>query len=585
MTDKLCIKCGCVKPLSAFYTHHDHGVIRYRNVCRACYNAGRRKVSTGNPAEFQPDVKDLVSAYLNIIHWDPEKLRSVDIAKYNKHFNLSVSEEDFTAIEDAAGERLEEMGYYNPQSFDLPESGTYLVIGDTFGTHTPEEVFRLMRKVATIEGVEHVIVLGHNLDDENIVSNLIAEFPVPVTIVPCRDELKDLHAQRGYGYDIVQDHITVGNITLRNQEHITPYTKTAIAHLDPLLFPGRVIVNCTRQELSVRPSPGLPRNFIASPGCLADPHVVTTINRLILSSGEKISLRPTNKDSYHKHRKNETDKMLWERGYILLKRGEVLQRRIFCKKDKNGLVAETIAGNGVIDHFGNRVPMLRLLVLSDLHLPYENTELLNSFRDDSEPFYQVVFNGDLFDCRSFNPHNSYEASQTDLQRELVQCKLSLRKIIDLLSVAHQQRGNLSPEVRFLWGNHEDFVRRFSQQYPQFAAHFRGLFEGMLRKYGDIVTEDHQSWFQLTPHTVIHHGSADIFGTNGNNLEKTARTFGTQAVIGHTHSPAIRFGVYRTGCLCKLDQSYNNAGMSNWAYGAAIIYASESHDFIELRNIL
>jgi predicted phosphodiesterase len=346
-----------------------------------------------------------------------------------------------------------------------------------------------------------------------------------------------------------------------------------------------MIVNCTRQELAVRPSPGVPRNFIASPGCLADPHVVTTINRLILSNGEKISLRPTNKDSYHKHRKNETDKMLWERGYILIRKGEVIQRRIFCHKDKKGLVAATIAGDGVITHFGTKVPALRLLVLSDLHLPYGDVELLGKLRDSAEPFFQVIFNGDIFDCRSFNPHNSYEASHTDLQRELCQCKMSLRHIVDLLSATQQARGGLAPEMKFLWGNHEDFVRRFSQQYPQFASHFRGLFNDILKKHGSVVTEDHQSWFQLTPHTVIHHGSADIFGAGGNNLEKTARTFGTQAVIGHTHSPAIRFGVYRTGCLCKLAQGYNNAGMSNWAYGAAIIYASESHDFIELRNIL
>lgn len=44
------------------------------------------------------------------------------------------------------------------------------------------------------------------------------------------------------------------------------------------------------------------------------------------------------------------------------------------------------------------------------------------------------------------------------------------------------------------------------------------------------------------------------------------------------------GVLFSYRLCRLDQVYNDAVMSNWAYGAAIIYASESHDFIELHNI-
>ena len=581
MTDKVCIKCGCKKPVEAFYPHYDHGVIRYRNVCRVCYNAARRKVSTGNPAEFTPDVKDLVTAYLNLIHWKPENLRSISIEKYNKHFNLSVSDREFTDIEDAAGERLEELGYYSPQSIELPADGSYLVVGDTFGTHTPEEIFRLMRKVVRREKVQRVIVLGHNLDDENIVSNLLADFGVPVTVVAVRDELKDLYAQRGYGYDIVQDHVTIGNITLRNQEHITPYTKTALAHLDPLLYPGRMIVNCTRQELSVRPSPGMPRNFIASPGALADPHVVTTINRLILSNGEHISLRPTNKDSYHKHRKNETDKLLWERGYILIRNGEVIQRRIFCRHIEDNLVAETVAGNAVIDQLGNDVPALRILVLSDLHMPRANTQCLDRVLQENPPLYQAVFNGDVFDCRSFNPHSTYEASTSELHTELA-CS---ERILKMIAADIHKCSGTKPSTVFLWGNHEDFVKRFTRQYPQFAKFFTGVFNKILAKYGKVASSDHQHWMQLTSNTVIHHGSADIFGTGGNNLEKTARTFGTQAVIGHTHSPAIRFGVYRTGCLCELDQGYNNAGMSNWAYGVAMIYATTDYDFIELRNDL
>lgn len=587
---KKCLKCGAVRSLEEFPLHHDRcNKVTRRNVCKECENARKRahyhneepvllKHVTGDPQEFKPDVKDLVTVYLNLIHWRPANLRTVSLEKYNKHFNLDVQPIEFTAIEDAAAQRLEEFGYFTPQ--DACIGGKTLVIGDTFGTHTPECVFHLLRHIVERESIENVVILGHNLDDENLVSNLIASFGVRTILVAMKDELKDLYAQRGYGYEIVQDHVKIDDIILRNQEHITPYVKTALSQLDPRLFPGRMIVNCTRQELSVRPTPnGQPKNFIASPGCSADPHVVTTINRLIFNDGGHLSVRPTNKDSYHKHRKNETDKWLWERGFIIVNNGNFVQRRIRIEAN----VAYALSNNEVIDSLGNTYDTKTTMVLSDLHMPYlpinQLVTILETYRPDS-----VIFNGDVFDCRAFNPHNSYEASCVDLKSELEECADQLKLILG------NKRSHFADKLTqgttsFLWGNHEDFVLRFVKQYPQFASLFIGLFNDMMEKYGVVISNEHDDWFNTGFNAVVHHGSADIFGVGGNNLEKTARTFLKPAVIGHTHSPAIRFGVYRTGCLCNMAQGYNNAGMSNWARGFAMVYTAEDKDFIELRNWL
>ena len=575
---KKCTKCGRAKSIEDFPYHHDGQIRRRRNVCKACYNAQRRLRESGDPKNFQPDVKDLVTVYLNLIHWDPENLRTVDREKYNKHFNLDVKIREFENIEDAAEQRLEEFGYFTPKSVEFDPEGKYLVIGDTFGTHTPECVFQLLQHLTAREAFDGVIVLGHNLDDENIISNLIASFGIPVTLVAIKDELKDLYEQRGYGYDIVQDRVVIGDIVLRNQEHITPYVKTALSQLDPMLFPGRQIVNCTRHEFAVRPTPNTyDTNFIASPGALADPHVVTTINRLILSSGEHLSVRPTNKDSYHKHRKNEVDKTLWERGYIILNHGKMLQRRIHVKEN----VAYTVSQDTIIDSFGNEQPTRWTMVMSDLHLPRTSPEwiyaIVNTYKPD-----QLVFNGDVFDCRAFNPHNAYEASCVDLKEELEECRKFFKGLFSRKTGSFTKK--LTKEtVQFLWGNHEDFVLRFSRQYPQFANFFIDAFNQVLQPYGLVVSEEHTDWLEIGAHTIVHHGSADIYGTGGNNLEKTARTFQHPAIIGHTHAPAIRFGVYRTGCLCRLAQGYNNAGMSNWVHGVAMCYTTGDMDFIELRN--
>lgn len=626
---RVCTHCGEEKDIQDFSVHHDKGgVLRFRNVCKACYNAQCRarykphpsrktpakytaeqyrkdmaeihpespvKVkettpvfktrptpASGDPTKFTPDIKDLVTAYLNITHWRPINIGTVSLQKFNKHYNLEIEEDVFKDIEQKAAERLEEYGYYNDYELTLNPSGTYLVVGDSFGTHTPDGVFRMLRVIVQEEHVDGVIFIGHNLDDENMVSNLIGTLGVDTYVLPIRDELRDLHAQRDYGYHIIQDRITIGDIIIRNQEHITPYVKTYIGNLDPMMFGGKMIVNCTRQELAVRPTPDYEdsKYFIASPGCLADPHVVSVINRLIFCNGTRAMLRPTNKDSYHKHRKNETDKLLWERGYILVRKGKVYQRRIF-KTDKE---YRTIVNGGVMSSQGCHIPSELTLVLSDIHAPYSiPAETLSMIVEHHSLVNRIIFNGDVLDMRSFNPHNPEEATRVDLQNELNTVKELLELMVGESGWHPWNAGGMPPRIEFLMGNHEDFMERWLNKWPQFASCFKTLIWDVLTKYGTI-TGDEQAWATIGKNTIVTHGSADIFGVSGNNMEKTARTFQKQTIIGHTHSPAIRFGSYRTGCLCDLTQGYNNPRTSNWEIGYARVYDDTEHEYVELVNL-
>lgn len=584
MATRVCSKCGLTKPEQDFAVHHDRGgVKRLRHVCKSCETLRKQKYKhphqqvSGNPKDFKPDIKDLVTAYLNLAHWNPENIGSVSLVQYNRQYNLHTTEAEFENIANEAENRLEEYGYYNPQSIALPENGSYLIIGDTFGTHTPAEVFELLRYVVELEHLNAVIVVGHNIDDENNTSNLIAAFSVPVYIVAPKDELRFLHAQRDYGYKIVQDSVKIGDIMVRNQEHITPYVKTSISHLDPMLYPGKVIVNCTRHELATRPGPKLKdgerRNFVASPGALADPHVVTTINRLIFVGGNIATVRPTHKDSYHKHRKNETDKALWERGFIITRGyGGVVQRRIFQQDNRY----YTVADGAVINNNGVKQATRTALVISDLHAPNENFSAY-SMALTGAPVDEIYLNGDIADCRSFNPHNQYEAAHADLLSELRHLQFCMNQINQIPSYNGPQY------VYILLGNHEDFLRRFNEKYPQFATLFDKLLLDIYQTTGRVITHSDSEWTTVGDNTIIYHGSADVYGVSGNNLEKTARTFGKQAIIGHTHSPAIRFGVYRTGCMCKMEQGYNNSNQSAWQIGYARVYMADGMEFVELIN--
>lgn len=612
---RVCIRCGEEKDLQDFSVHHDKGgLLRYRNVCKACYNLqanaarNRRKClsketqptskttkqaiskpavnrptpSSGDPKKFVPDFKDMLTAYLNLAHWKPDNIGTISVEKYNKHYNLEITADDLKDLETRAAERLEEYGYYNPTAQYFMEHGTYLVVGDSFGTHTPDGVYHLLRQIVREEEIDHVIFVGHNLDDENLISNLIGTLGAPVTVLASRDELRDLHAQRDYGYTIVQEEVAIGSILIRNQEHITPYVKTYIGSLDPMLFGGRMIVNCTRQELAVRPTPDYEdtKYFIASPGCLADPHVVTIINRLIFSNGARAMLRPTNKDSYHKHRKNETDKKLWERGFILVKNGKVYQRRIF----KVGDDYRAIVNGNIMNQHGELIPSELTLVLSDVHAPYSIApEVLEMIVTHHPLVNRIIFNGDVLDMRAFNPHNPESATRVDLLEELESIGHTLEQMVGDSTWHPWSSGGLPPRIEFLMGNHEDFMQRWLNKWPQFASAFKKLLWDVLTKYGTI-TGDEQYWATIGKNTVVTHGSADIFGTTGNNMEKTARTFNKQTIIGHTHSPAIRFGSYRTGCLCNLDQGYNNPRTSNWEVGYARVYNDEACEYVELVNL-
>lgn len=593
MSNRLCIKCGEVKDESLFAVHHAGGGVRtLRNVCKACEtkrkNANKHQhiKASGNPKEFKPDIKDLVTAYLNLAHWRPENIGTVALKQFNRQFNLTTTEEEFETIARTAETRLEEWGYYNPQFTELHPDGTYLVFGDTFGTHTPAEVFQLLQTVAKVENVDGIIIIGHNIDDENNTSNLIAAFDgKPVYLVASKDELRFLHAQRDYGYQIFQDHIKINDIIIRNQEHITPYVKTPLSHLDPMLFGGKMIVNCTRHELATRTTPKLKdgerRDFIASPGSVADPHVVTTINRLIFVNGNIATVRPTHKDSYHKHRKNETDKMLWERGFILVKpNNAVIQHRIF---NKDG-VYYTVAGGDIYDHKGIKHLTKKALVLADLHAPRENFGAF-AMALEGMIYDEIYLNGDIADCRSFNPHNAYEAAHSDLFEELKQLQFCMNQVREAAGrgcSAKDAKPSFTP-VYILLGNHEDFIRRFNDKYPQFATLFCKLLRDIYQSAGRILNTKDSDWSPIGDNTIIYHGSADIFGVGGSNIEQTARVFRKQAILSHTHSPAIRFGVYRTGCLCRMEQGYNNHNESNWQIGYARVYMGCGLEFVELVN--
>jgi predicted phosphodiesterase len=577
---KKCKGCGQVKPLDEFYINRDRGVIRTKNYCKECMKAKQKEINKQKQAgtwipkrekSNREDSVDIVTKFLDVCDYDKAQFDSISKSKFKRLFDIDESF-DFNQLKKDALVRLEELGYLNPEALQFTQDGDYLIFGDTFGKKTSTAKFRLLQNVTSTLNEPTVIVIGHNTDDYNDVSYELNNFNAPVYFLTIANELKDINTFCKQAEDcyIVRKEITICDILIKNQEHITPYVKTAISSLDSLIYSGKCIVNCTRHEYSQRTC-SFGESFICSPGAMAKPHVIRVAYKLTLANGGRINVTPVGRDSFLKYRKNEIDKTLWECGCIIVHVTDGVTSIELVRIMADDVPSCVLQNGTYIDSKGN-VEQLNptYAVLSDLHAPTHDEyalcevyEALNQNAPDT-----IYINGDLMDFRSMNPHNKYEAAQADFLEELETTANLLAELSEL------------SEVKVLWGNHEAFMTRFMEQFPQFKRFFNNIIENMLNENAELVTVmDKNDVIPLNGGVVMTHGSNNLYGVNGKQIDKIAKSIGRSTIMGHTHTPAIRFGVYCAGCLCEMDQKYNNSVTSNWVQGYILVYIKNNKSYI------
>lgn len=559
---KKCIKCKQTKPETAFKKHYEKGKITLRNVCKECYNEYRR-----NDHSHQCNDKlDLLTKYLDACDYHPEEVGTISKEKFIRTFHIDDPSFSMEELEEQALIKLHELGYDNPKTLTLQEEGSYLVVGDTFGKKTCTEKFKLLANIVKTYKIKKVIAIGHNTDDYNDVSNAFPTLGVEVIFIPMKNELHDINefCQDYPNMSIVQDEVNICDINIKNQDYITPYVKTSLSSIDPLLYPGKVITNCTRHELYSRATTN-GESFICSPGAMAEPHVVRVIYKLMLASGGRINVTPCSRNSFTKYRKNEVDKLLWEMGCIVVHVNSVGITDVELIRIKSDLSCVLRRGYFVTPE---RVSKIKpsVAILSDVHIP--NASCLFDILYDLRRFNpeQILINGDLFDMRAFNPHEHHTDPQYDFDTEYEDVLTYLK---DLSRIA---------PVDIMWGNHEMFANRFFKQYPLLKDFFMKRIKEGIYKYAQIVTNNPSEAHYVCGRLPVFHGSADIYGANGSIIEKVARCTG-EAIIGHTHSPAIRFGVYCAGCCCAFNQGYNNSTTTNWRHGYLLVYKINDQVYI------
>ena len=577
---KKCKGCGQVKPLDEFYINRDRGVIRTKNYCKECMKAKQKNVyrqkqeGTWIPEREKSkreDSVDMVTKFLDACDYDKTLFDSISKSKFKRLFNIEESF-DFTQLKNEALARLEDLGYLNPETITLNDDGDYLIVGDTFGKKTSTAKFKLLQNIASVLDNPVVIAIGHNTDDYNDVSYEFDHFNVPVYFLTIANELKDINkfCKQSEYCNIIRKEIQIADINIKNQEHITPYVKTAISSLDPMIYSGKCIVNCTRHEYAQRTS-SFGESFICSPGAMAKPHVVRVAYKLTLSNGGRINVTPVGRDSFLKYRKNDLDKTLWECGCIIIHVAGGCTTIELVRIMADEVPSCVLQDGTYLNSKGHKEQLApTYAVLSDLHSPSYDVDAMCEVYDmiQQNPPESVYINGDLMDFRSMNPHNKYEAAQNDFLEELETTSSLLEALAEY------------SDIKVLWGNHEAFMTRFMEQFPQFRNFFNNVIENMINEHADLVTGmDKNDVLKLKDGIIITHGSNNLYGVNGKQIDKIAKSIGRNTIMGHTHTPAIRFGVYCAGCLCDLDQKYNNSVTSNWAQGYILVFVKDGNSYI------
>lgn len=77
-----------------------------------------------------------------------------------------------------------------------------------------------------------------------------------------------------------------------------------------------------------------------------------------------------------------------------------------------------------------------------------------------------------------------------------------------------------------------------------------------------------------------HGHKGPNGSRGSNLAFSRLS--QKTIIGHSHSPSIRWGCYQVGLSCKMDHGYN-AGLSGWAYAGCTLNEHGKRQMIVLNK--
>jgi len=220
----------------------------------------------------------------------------------------------------------------------------------------------------------------------------------------------------------------------------------------------------------------------------------------------------------------------------------------------------------------------RVLVLSDIHCPFHDSEALRiaiEYGISQKPD-MVLLNGDTMDMYSVSDHQKDPrkrdfASEIEAGRELMKM---LRSAFPGVPIAYRA------------GNHCFRLERYLMKYAEILLGFPEFELPVLLKMGEhgITYIEHNRPMHVGRLTILH-GDEYRGGGGINPARWLSLRAGESALIGHFHrtsshvSRSVRGSVqgwWSTGCLCELAPEY--LILNQWQHGFAVVDVNPDGSF-------
>lgn len=515
-------------------------------------------------------IEHLINALLTLGRYDEKRINFINEKEFIRkvNFNKSQSPIKFSEIKKRAINKLHEFGFGNVEHVDMGE-GTYIIVGDSHGKFTKTGVFRLLSHLNRQLKAKRIIHIGHLLDDDNDISYGWKDFS-NLTVLAKIEELKAIQASQNssdFNYEIIRETIGLGSLIVSNQDMISDYVKTPISSLDSEIFEPKVIINCHRHEFFSRCT-DTESSYIASPGCLCEPHIVRTIKQIDFEDGKIV------KHAYHhgftKYRRMRHMFKYWEQGILVVnvdKNGSHTIVPCLIKKTNKGYTTSYF--DKIISEQGIYSPDKKIFVNADIHSPKHDIYVLDIQDQITKDYKPNVFVnlGDSHSYEALNHHLLDKGKPVDsmVLSEAAQTHYVMKKM-----------SKWALEFHSIYGNHERFAFDFVEKYPQFDEYLDFRFLCSIDEIGYKMT-NLKNILKIGSTGFIH-GDVKMYGQNGSKMEKISRTYGKSVFVGHVHNPGIRFGCYTVGLSGEMDQEYNEVHASAWIHGFGLCNQFNGQDW-------
>jgi len=162
----------------------------------------------------------------------------------------------------------------------------------------------------------------------------------------------------------------------------------------------------------------------------------------------------------------------------------------------------------------------RILVISDMHLPYQHKDSIKFLKEIKKEFKpdRIINIGDLLDFHAISMHEH--------NPDLYSAGMELDKAKEYI----QQLKAIFPEVTEVDSNHSSLVYRRALKY--------GMSKQFLKPYGDFLGT--RKWKWVDDLTLTMSNGQRCFFTHGRSADvlKVSQAMGMSAVQGHYHTKFV-----------------------------------------------